>query len=81
MKVTLVDDINNICNCVGKHIPKYNEVYRIDYAVGHVFVCPTGLANLHALEIEYAKWDGNPPGSVMKHFSEYTRNLYLLLTQ
>lgn len=81
MKITLIDNSSNkLCKCVGKHIPKSRRVYRIDYSGGHIFVCPTALANLHALEVEYAKYEGNPPGSVRKHFSQFTRDLYRLLS-
>jgi len=79
MKITLVDS-NELCECVGKHIPKPNKLYRIDYSDGYIFVCPTALANLQALEEEYVKYAGLPPGSVRKHFSEFTHDLYRLLT-
>ncbi len=81
MKITLINNSDKeTCKCVGKHIPKSNKIYRIDYAAGRIFVCPTALANFHALEVEYVKYDGNPPGSVRKHFSKFVRDLYLLLT-
>lgn len=79
MKITLVD-CNEVCECVGKHIPKPNKLYRIDYSGGYVFVCPTAYGNLIALEEEYLKYDGLPPGSVRKHYSEFTHALYKLLT-
>jgi hypothetical protein len=79
MKITLVNT-NEVCECVGKHIPKPNKLYRVDYADGFVYVCPTAYANLIALEEEYAKYGGLPPGSVRKHYSEFTHSLYRLLT-
>ncbi|AXG66347.1 hypothetical protein SEA_ANNADREAMY_87 [Streptomyces phage Annadreamy] len=80
MKITLVDS-NEVCKCVGKHIPKPTKLYRIDYSGGFVFVCPTAYLNLVSLEEEYVKHDGLPPGSVRKHFSEFTHELYRLMTR
>lgn len=79
MKITLVDS-NEVCECVGKHIPKPNKLYRIDYSGGFIFVCPTAYGNLVSLEEEYVKYNGLPPGSVRKHYSEFTHALYKLLT-
>ncbi|QNN99192.1 hypothetical protein SEA_FAUST_89 [Streptomyces phage Faust] len=79
MKITLVDS-NEVCECVGKHIPKPNKLYRVDYADGYIFMCPTAYANFVALEEEYVRYDGLPPGSVRKHYSQYTLDLYNLLT-
>jgi hypothetical protein len=79
MKITLVDS-NEVCECVGKHIPKPNKLYRIDYSDGYIFMCPTAYANLVALEEQYAKYGGLPPGNVRKHYSQYTMDLYKLLT-
>lgn len=79
MKITLVNT-NEECKCVGKHIPKPHKLYRVDYSDGTVYVCPTAYSNLVALEEEYAKYGGLPPGSVRKHYSEFTHNLYRLLT-
>lgn len=80
MKITLIDN-NEVCECVGKHIPKPNKLYRVDYSGGFIFVCPTALANLQSLEEEYLKYDGLPPGSVRKHYSEFTHAFYRLLTK
>lgn len=71
---------NEVCKCVGKHIPKPHKLYRIDYGSGVVYVCPTTYCNLIALEEEYAKFHGHPPGSVRKHYSEFTHELRRLLT-
>lgn len=80
MRITLIDS-NEVCECVGKHIPKPNKLYRIDYPGGFTLVCPTAYINLVGLEEEYARYDGLPPGSVRKHYSEFTHNLYRLLTR
>jgi hypothetical protein len=79
MKITLVNT-NEVCECVGKHIPKPAKIYRVDFTNGSVYVCPTAYYNLVALEEEYTKYGGLPPGSVRKHYSEFTHNLYRLLT-
>ncbi|XAO35284.1 hypothetical protein SEA_FRANCOB_88 [Streptomyces phage Francob] len=79
MKITLVNT-NEVCECVGKHIPKPSKLYRLDYADGYVYVCPTAYVNLVALEEEYARHGGLPPGSVRKHYSQFTHDLYRLLT-
>jgi hypothetical protein len=79
MKITLIDN-NEVCECVSKHIPKPMKLYRIDYSTGFIFVCPTAYYNLVSLEEEYAKHGGLPPGFVRKHYSEFTHDLYRLLT-
>lgn len=80
VQVTLINNNHSYkCNCVTKHIPKYSEIYKIDFNGQEIFLCPTGFANLCSLEVQYIEFEGDPPGSVRKHFSEFIRNLYLML--
>lgn len=83
MKITLIDSnyTNIVCECVGKHIPKPSKLYRIDYPAGFIFVCPTAYTNLISLEEQYAEYNGLPPGSVRKHYSQFTHDLFSLLAQ
>lgn len=75
MKITLVDYID-ACACVSKHVPLPHKLYRVDYHDGSVLVCPTTYLNLVSLEEEYVKYDGLPPGSIRKHYSEYVHELF-----
>lgn len=59
------------CECTSKHVPKPVElVYESGY-----WLCPTTAVNLQLLLAEWEAYGGEPPGSVTKHYSEYTRGL------
>lgn len=79
MKITLINS-NEVCKCVGRHVPKPSKLYRIDFSGGSVLVCPNAYTSLLSLEEEYVKYDGLPPGSVRKHYSEFIHGLFRLLT-
>jgi hypothetical protein len=73
------------CVCVGKHVPLPMQLVShfivspyhggLDEPVNLVWLCPTTHFNVHALLDEYERYDGTPPGSVRKHYSEYVQRL------
>lgn len=65
------------CECVGKHVPLPTQLvkYGGSNGVDMVWLCPTTHSNLGALLELYTKYDGVPPGSVRKHYSEYVQRL------
>ena len=80
MKITLVSS-NELCECVGKHIPKPTRLYKVDYSGGYIFLCPTALDNLRSLEIEFLSIYGEElPGSIKKHYSKFIQDVYDLVT-
>lgn len=59
------------CPCTSKHVPKPVELV---YESGH-YLCPTTAVNLQLLLAEYEAYGCEPPGSVTKHYSAFTRAL------
>lgn len=70
----LEDKENNSCSCVGKHVPLPHKLVKVD----EVYLCPTSYHNLLCLEAEYARFKGEPPGHIRKHFSDYIQSLVQL---
>lgn len=59
------------CECTTKHIPKPVNYVEID----GIQLCPTTACNLSALMLEWERHEGEPPGSVTKHYSRFVRAL------
>jgi len=79
MKVSVVNS-NNICRCSGKHVPSPHRLYCLERDDVVVYVCPTAYWNLVALMEEFIHHDGNPPGSVQKHYSKFVKTLHTTFT-
>lgn len=80
MKVSIVNSSNNICKCSGKHVPAPHRLYCLAGEGVVVYVCPTSYWNLVSLMEEFVCYDGNPPGSVQKHYSGFVKSLHKIFT-
>jgi hypothetical protein len=79
--MSFTDRRNNLengskCNCVGKHVPLPLTLYYIGHLTDtEMYLCPTAYENFLAWQAERRKYQGRPPGSVRKHFSDFIQNL------
>lgn len=77
--MTILRDIeDNICSCVGKHVPLPHKLVSVDVGEDSIYLCPTTYYNLLCLREEYARFRGTPPGNVRKHYSEFVQKLAAL---
>jgi hypothetical protein len=71
------------CKCVTKHVPKPLELHKHhvwplgeggpDIKGNLVILCPTTHSNAHRLWQLYEQYEGRPPWSILRIYSEYTR--------
>ena len=74
---TVVDIEYRTCNCSNKHVPKPHKLIKVEIGEGQAvhYLCPTTYYNLlHFLDL-WRTGNGEPPGSVRKHFSEFVQKL------
>lgn len=64
-------NVNYSCECSTKHVPKPVEFIFMEGK----WLCPTSACNLRTLLLEWDRYDGEPPGSVTKHYSAFVRAL------
>lgn len=69
-KLVVAED--NVCKCVGKHVPLPHLLHEMSNGE---YVCPTTYCNVLSLLSEYKREGGRPPGSVRKHYSDYVQRL------
>jgi hypothetical protein len=76
MSNEIVDVHYRTCNCSNKHVPKPHKLYRWEFEDGsETFLCPTAYWNLQSLIEKWEAGNGQPPGSVRKHYSEFVQGL------
>lgn len=68
----------NICKCVGKHVPLPHYLMKVSIGLDTVYLCPTSYHNFMCLEKEYLRTGGRPAGNIRKHFSDYIQTLVQL---
>lgn len=77
MNIEIIDQ--NICNCVSKHVPLPRIYKTIVTNSGVEYVCPTTFDNIQHLIEQYRKYQGQPPGKVRKHYSDFVQRLVIEL--
>lgn len=76
MKYEIVETEHaKMCECTNKHVPRPTVLAVIKTNAGAVNLCPTSLMNLRQLLWEYDLTDGDPLGSITKHYGKYVRDL------
>jgi hypothetical protein len=70
-----LEDIEEGCKCVGKHVPLPRTFIGLGVEDTFVNLCPTAFENLKEYLGEWEIYDHEPPGHRRKHYSEYTQNL------
>jgi len=77
MKYEIVssEDTIEVCQCASKHVPRPLRLAVIRTKTGPVTLCPTSLMNLSQLLWELDLTDGDPLGSITKHYGKYIRDL------
>lgn len=76
MRYEIIEAIHGeTCDCSSKHVPRPVVLARVDLADGPVLLCPTSLMNLRHLLWEYELTDGDPLGSITKHYGKFIRDL------
>ena len=66
---------DEVCECTTKHVPRPVVLARVDTRGKSVLLCPTSLHNLKMLLWEYELTDGDPLGSITKHYGKFVRDL------
>jgi hypothetical protein len=72
--MVLAEDVGD-CPCSSKHIPKPATMAVVRVAGKRFTVCPTTLWNLIQLLWELDLTDGDPLGSITKHYGKFVRDL------
>jgi hypothetical protein len=65
----------DMCKCTGKHVPRPTVLAVIRAGGQRIHLCPTSMMNLNQLLWEYDLTDGDPLGSITKHYGKYVRDL------
>jgi hypothetical protein len=83
--ISVLEEPDAKCKCVGKHIPRAMELHRHhvwplgeggpDTKANLLILCPTTHSNVHMLWRLYEKYDGRPPWDILKNYSEYCRSI------
>lgn len=71
----VVDVQYRTCNCSNKHVPKPHKLIKVEIGEVEYYLCPTSYYNLTTLLDLWKSCNGEPPGSVRKHFSDYVQRL------
>lgn len=71
----VVDSNYIICNCSNKHVPKTHKLVKLVVNEVDIYLCPTSYYNLVSLREKWKSCDGEPPGSVRKHYSVFVQRL------
>lgn len=74
---SVVDVEYRTCNCSNKHVPKPHKLIKVELGEAEVeyYLCPTTYYNLVKYLDLWSNGNGEPPGSVRKHFSEFVQRL------
>jgi hypothetical protein len=77
-----MNDVNEIvdigylvCNCSNKHVPKPHKLFKVEIGDSMYHLCPTSYYNLTSLLEKWESCNGEPPGSVRKHYSDFVQGL------
>lgn len=63
------------CKCTSKHVPNPTKYFSVEFDGHTEYLCPTTALNLEGLLIEYKRYAGEVPGSVLKRYSHFVRRL------
>lgn len=63
------------CSCSQKHVPAPRQYMSLTTGGIEHTLCPTSFYNIMDLLAHYRANDGEPPGSVRKHYSTFVQYL------